>query len=163
MDDRSLAAVLAVRGVPSRLSSATLHYSDKDHIADLRGSVTAEQPTGVLHADQARIYLSQAEADKPSQLDHMVATGHVVLAQAGRRGTGEKLVYTAADGRYLLTGSPGQQPRLVDSQRGTTTGAALIFKGADDSVEVSSNAEDAAGKGAPAAHTRTVTDTHTPR
>ena len=148
--------------VPARLSSVTLHYSDTDHLADLRGLVTAEQPTGVLHADQAQVYLSQAGADKPAQLDHMVATGHVVLTQPGRRGTGEKLVYTASDSRYVLTGVPAQPPRLVDAQKGTTTGAALIFKGADDSVEVSSNGSDAPRQGSSTVHTRTVTDTHTP-
>ena len=153
---------------PTRLSSVTLHYSDKDHVADLRGLVTAEQPTGVLRADQAQVYLSQADANKPSQLDRMVATGHVVLVQPGRRGTGEKLVYTASDSRYVLTGAPGQQPRLVDAQRGTTTGTALIFKASDDSVEVSSNmvsgnVQDASQKGASMVHTRTVTDTRTPR
>jgi lipopolysaccharide export system protein LptA len=163
---------------PVRMTSATLHYADQDRRADLRGSVTAEQPSGTVHADQVQIYLTPAGPSTtapnttgpnptgPSttgQLDHMVATGHVVITQPGRRGTGDKLVYTAADGRYVLTGSPGQPPRIVDAQKGTTTGAALLFKTADDSVEVSSHVDSGPGSAAPDPHARTVTDTHTPK
>ncbi len=148
---------------PARLSSVTLHYADKEHRADLRGLVTAEQPSGVLHADQAQIYLTPAGPNKAAQLDRIVASNHVVITQPGRRGTGDKLVYSAADGRYMLTGSPGDPPRIVDAEKGTTTGAALLFKTADDSVEVSSGGG-ALPVGAPAGATaRTVTDTHAPR
>jgi lipopolysaccharide export system protein LptA len=146
---------------PTRLACDSLHYSDEDHRADLRGSVTAEQPSGVLHADLAQVYLTPGAPGKPSQLDHMVATGHAVITQPGRRGTGERLVYTAADARYVLTGTPAQPPRIVDADKGTTTGAALLFKGADDSVEVS-NHVDASPEGA-GARVRTVTDTHAPK
>jgi lipopolysaccharide export system protein LptA len=169
---------------PTRLTSATLHYAGNDHRADFRGSVTAEQPTGTVRADEVDVYLTSggpATAGAPanatgglakaagapakaSQLDHLVAIGHVLILQPGRRGTGERLVYTAADGRYVLTGGPGQPPRIVDSQKGTTTGVALIFKSADDSVEVSNHLD--SGSAAPHAgsdpQARTVTDTHTP-
>jgi lipopolysaccharide export system protein LptA len=159
--------------VPVRLTSATLHYADQDHRVDLRGSVTAEQPTGTVHADQAQIYLTPpgpnttgpntTAANTPGQLDHMVATGHVIITQPGRRGTGDKLVYTAADGRYVLTGTPSQPPRIADAQKGTTTGAALLFKTADDSVEVSSHVDPVPGSAAVDMHAHTVTDTHTPK
>ncbi len=149
-------------GEATHLSSETLHYADKQHRCDLRGTVTAEQPAGTVHADLAQIYLTPSGPDKPSQLDRMIATGHVVIVQPGRRGTGERLIYTAADGRYVLTGSPGQPPRIADAQKGTTTGAALIFRAADDSVEVSSRADAAPGNAA-GSNVRTITDTHTPK
>jgi lipopolysaccharide export system protein LptA len=69
-------------------------------------------------------------------VDHLVASGSVVLEQPGRRGTGEKLVYTASDGVFVLTGSKAIPPKVVDATQGTTTGAALRFKTGDDSVEV---------------------------
>ncbi len=152
----SAAQAASRSGGPSRLASATLHYSDKDRRADLHGAVVAEQPTGVVHADEAQVFLTPNIPGKPSGVDHMVATGNVVITQPGRRGTGARLVYTAADGRYVLTGSSQQPPRVTDAEKGTTTGAALIFKGADDSVEV-------AGQGSPGMTTRTVTDTHSPK
>ena len=58
------------------------------------------------------------------------------MQQPGRTGTGAKLLYTASDERYQLTGTPSAPPRISDSVRGTVTGASLIFHGEDDSVEV---------------------------
>ena len=159
----------ALGGAPSRLTSETLHYSDKERRADLRGAVVAEQPNGTIHADQAVVYLTPNVPGKPSGVDHIVATHHVVITQPGRRGTGDKLVYTAADGRYVLTGSPGQLPRMSDTAKGTTTGAALIFRSPDDSVEVSNQADQGASSASSAGsapadrHPHTVTDTHSPR
>jgi lipopolysaccharide export system protein LptA len=73
----------------------------------------------------------------PGQLDHLIATGHVVFTQPGRKGTGEKLLYTADDGKYLLTGTEAARPLMWDRVNGTTTGEALIFNSQDDSVVVS--------------------------
>ncbi len=142
-----------------RVHSQTLVYSDKSRQGDFHGSVTAEQSDETIHADDALLFLkpappnpktTQVSSSPPanparnpstptqgSQLDHLVATGHVVITQPGRKGTGEKLVYTADDGHYLLTGTPTTPPQLWDRVRGTTTGAALLFNSQDDSVEVS--------------------------
>jgi lipopolysaccharide export system protein LptA len=60
-----------------------------------------------------------------------------VLTQPGRKGEGEKLVYTSQDGRYVLTGTAANPPHMYDATRGNTTGSALIFNDQDDSVEVS--------------------------
>jgi lipopolysaccharide export system protein LptA len=70
-------------------------------------------------------------------LDRIVATSHVVITQPGRRASGEKLIYTADDGKYILTGAPGNPPRITDQSKGTTTGVTLIFNSQDDSVVVS--------------------------
>jgi lipopolysaccharide export system protein LptA len=140
------------------IHSQTLLYSDADRRGDFHGLVTAEEPQGVIHADQAQVYLTPAskttkgqQASQQAQLDHILATGHVVLTQPGRKGIGEKLVYTADDGRYVLTGSPGNPPRMEDVAKGTTTGSALIFNSQDDSVVVSGG------------QARAVTETRTPR
>jgi lipopolysaccharide export system protein LptA len=132
------------RGVV-RVHSQTLVYSDADRRGDFRGSDTAEDPNGVIHADQAQVYLTPAQKPPPAsasqpaqtQLDRIVATGHVVITQPGRRASGEKLIYTADDGKYILTGAPGNPPRIADQSKGTTTGATLIFNSQDDSVVVS--------------------------
>lgn len=123
-----------------RVHSQTLFYSDADRRADFAGEVTAQDPNGIIHSDQAQVYLtpaSKAVGAEQTQLDSIVATGHVVLTQPGRRGLGEKLVYTADDGRYVLTGTPGRSPRIEDAVKGTTTGSTLIFNSQDDSVVVS--------------------------
>ncbi len=143
-----------------RVHSQTLIYSDKTRQGDFRGTVTAEQGDQIVHADDALLFLKPAPpSNKPgqgtsaqtqtppattpaaskqnSQLDHMIASGHVVFTQPGRKGDGEKLVYTADDGRYIMTGTESAPPRMWDRAHGTTTGAALIFNTQDDSVEVS--------------------------
>ncbi len=66
----------------------------------------------------------------------ILATGGVHLQQPGRTAIGERLLYTAADDRYLLTGTPAVPPRVDDSQHGNVTGASLIFHAGSDSVEV---------------------------
>jgi lipopolysaccharide export system protein LptA len=126
-----------------RVHSRTFFYSDPERRGDFRGDVVAQNASGVIHADQAQVYLapaakpsSQAEA-RQSQLDRIIATGHVLLTGPGRRGTGEKLVYTTANGNYVLTGSVGNPPRVEDAAKGTTTGSTLIFNSQDDSVVVS--------------------------
>jgi lipopolysaccharide export system protein LptA len=128
-----------------RVRSRTLFYSDADRRGDFRGDVTAQDPEGVIHASEAQIYLTPvAKAGKPAtkappanQLQRIVATGHIVITQPGRKGVGERLVYTADDGRYVLTGAPGHPPYLEDAAKGRTTGTTLIFNSQDDSVEVS--------------------------
>lgn len=140
----------------THMTSETLFYSDTTRTGDFHGNVVAQQPNGTVHSDDAQIFLTEAPQGQPSQLDHMVATGHVVLTQPGRRGNGERLVYTAADGNYVLTGTAAEAPRASDTQKGATTGAALLFRSGDNSVQVLSN--DAEGNSR-----RTVTDTRTPK
>jgi lipopolysaccharide export system protein LptA len=133
-----------------RVKSNTLLYSDKERRGDFKGDVVAIAPDGTIRSDQAQFFLhpaAQPKAQNPSasasqpgassQIDRIIAEGNVVLTQPGRKGEGEKLVYTSADGRYVLTGSPGNPPKIADAMRGTTTGAALLFNDQDDSVEVS--------------------------
>lgn len=142
-----------------RVHSQTLVYSDKTRQGDFRGTVTAEQGDQIVHADDALLFLKPAPAgSKPgqtaaaqapsvptatpaskqnSQLDHMIASGHVVFTQTGRKGDGEKLVYTADNGTYIMTGTEDAPPHMWDRVHGTTTGTALIFNTQDDSVEVS--------------------------
>ena len=141
---------------PARITSDTLFYSDTTRTGDFHGMVTAQQPNGTVHSDDAQVFLTEAGPGEASKLDRMVARGHVQLLQPGRRGTGEQLVYTAGDGNYLLTGTVGEPPRASDAQKGATTGAALLFRNGDNSVEVLNN--DAAGLSR-----RTVTDTRTPK
>lgn len=142
-----------------RVHSQTLVYSDKTRQGDFRGSVIAEQADQAIRADDAVLFLKPAppsakSAQNPSrteetapaapapskqtsQLDHMIATGHVVFTQPGRKGSGEKLLYTADDGQYVMTGTDAALPQIQDRVHGTTTGAALIFNSQDDRIEVS--------------------------
>lgn len=125
------------------IASRNVNYSDQTRLAHFEGEMTATHGDEAIHADDAVVTLkpggkaAEQEGKANSGIEKMVATGHVVITQPGRRGEGAKLVYTADDGKYVLTGTPEAPPRLVDRVHGTTTGTALIFNSQNDSVEVS--------------------------
>jgi len=59
----------------------------------------------------------------------------VVMTEPGRNGRGDKLVYTAADQKAVLTGA---NARLEDSEQGTTTGQELTYFVGGERVRVAS-------------------------
>ena len=71
------------------------------------------------------------------QVDRLIAEDHVQITQGERSGSGTKLVYTADDGHFVLTGTAAAPPRITDPQHGTVSGSSLIFNDRDDSVVVS--------------------------
>ena len=68
-----------------------------------------------------------------TKLDRIVAQGKVVVTQPSRRATGDQLIYTAADEKFVLTGGP---PSIFDAERGKITGVSLTLFRRDDRVLV---------------------------
>ena len=68
-----------------------------------------------------------------NEVERLRADGNVVLNQPGRRGTGDKLSYTGADGKAVLE---GKAARVEDDEKGITMGAQLTFYSRDDKVFV---------------------------
>jgi len=153
-----------------KVVSSSFAYSGGERKASFNGDVTASSQSGLLRANSLDVYLTpqasgtSAKADRantpapplsvglvgPSgQVDRIIATGRVSLRQGDRKATGEKLVYTTADGKFVLTGSSAFPPRVTDPAHGSVTGASLIFNNRDDSVIVSRG------------QSATVTDTRT--
>jgi lipopolysaccharide export system protein LptA len=134
-------AVIRVRG-------GDLWYSDAAHKAIIRGgvlgAVTAETAEATTVSQNVELDLAAAAPHRAGQteVERMVATGHVVVSSQGRRGTGEQLVYADANGNYVLTGTAAAPPQLTDPQRGTVTGRALIFHSRDDSVSIEGGPEE---------------------
>jgi lipopolysaccharide export system protein LptA len=67
----------------------------------------------------------------------MIAEGGVVIQQTNRKAEGQKLVYTAADDKFVLTGGP---PCIFDAEQGKITGVSLTFFRRDDRVLVEGEA-----------------------
>jgi lipopolysaccharide export system protein LptA len=135
---QSAPSVLRVRG-------GDLKYSDMNRkalmLGGLLGSVVAETGTASSTSSEVEVVLLPAghhasQDSSQAQIDHMTARGRVLLSSAGRRGSGEQLVYTAATGEYVLTGTATELPRMTDPARGVVTGEALIFRSRDDSISV---------------------------
>jgi len=71
-----------------------------------------------------------------AKLDRIVATKNEVITEPTRRAVGEKLVYTAADDKFVLSGGT---PSIFDAERGKITGVSLTFFRHDDRVLVEGN------------------------
>jgi hypothetical protein len=69
------------------------------------------------------------------QISRVVGTGGVIVEQAGRRATAVRGEYTAAEGKFVMSGG---NPTLYDGASGTTTGRQLTFFLADDTIIVDS-------------------------
>jgi lipopolysaccharide export system protein LptA len=80
---------------------------------------------------------SGSGAQGPSQLQQIVAEGNVVITEPTRKATGQKLVYTSAEEKFVLTGGP---PVITDAEHGRITGQSLTFYGKDDRVVVEGSA-----------------------
>jgi lipopolysaccharide export system protein LptA len=127
---------------PVVVTAARLVYNDFNRRARYTGGVLARGDAMTMTSASADVILMPAKnrsahsAASPSQLDRIIALSNVVVQQQDRRATGEKLVYTAADETFVMTGGP---PLLADSQHGTIRGDSLTFHSRDDKVLVESN------------------------
>jgi lipopolysaccharide export system protein LptA len=125
---------------PIHITSARLNYADAERRIFLDGGVTAKEADATMTGQQMTVFLrprSQSQAATglvtPGQVDRIIAEHSVVLTQPTRRATGDRLVYTSADDRFVLTGGP---PSIFDAERGKTTGDSLTFFRRDDRVLV---------------------------
>ena len=143
-----------------RVDANTFEYSAAERKGTFAGDVVAQQSSGRLRADRALLFMSdEKQAAGPGggipnprgSLERMVAEGNVHVDQEARKGAGEKLLYTAADGKFVLSGRTGAPAQMTDSVHGAVSGASLIFTNRGDSVEVDGGT------------TRAVTDTQVPK
>lgn len=148
----------------TRVLSQRLLYSDAERKASFDNHVEVISSTGQVFADHADVFLTPA-AHSPargvatsgekeqktssrrnnvpqSAVERIVATGNVVVVQPGRRGTGSRLVYTASDGHFVLTGDSSSPPRVEDAAQGSVTGRVLTFVSDTQAIIVSGTAND---------------------
>ena len=134
----------STRTSPIAITATRLSYADAERNIHYEGGVTAKSSDFTASAKTADAYLvprSQASTNQslagPGQLDRMVAQGNVVIQQPNRRAEGEKLVYTATEDKFVLTGGP---PSIFDAEHGKITGVSLTFFRRDDRVLVEGEA-----------------------
>jgi lipopolysaccharide export system protein LptA len=137
------------KSAPVEATADHLHYEDPQRKANFEGSVVLRSADSTLRATRATVLLRPqsivAKSDKaatsgaPSQVQSIEATGNIQLQQPGRRATGTRLVYTADDEKFVLTGSPGSPPSIFDAEHGQVTGVSLTFFNRDDRVLVDSS------------------------
>lgn len=134
---------------PVNVTGRRLTYSDAERKARFEGGVVLQGADLTVTAVRVEVFLKAragvaggSPPAKPvseaSQLERAVAEGDIVIQEQERRATGDRLVYTAADGKFVLTGVEGRSPSIFDAERGTITGDSLTFYSRDDRVVVGS-------------------------
>ena len=129
---------------PITITGLKLTYMDSERKIHYQGGVVAKAAEFTASADTLDAVLlprSQTTSNQsvaaPGQLDRIVAQGSVVIQQPNRRAEGQKLVYTVAENKFVLSGGP---PSIFDAEQGKITGVSLTFFRRDDRVLVEGEA-----------------------
>ena len=143
-----------------RVESDRLHYSDPERRAEFVGAVLLRSADGVLQAQRAVATMNGAGLEGKDSagkrlrgmdvarngtvlggaLERVVADGGVRVEQPGRVATGQQVMYTVADGLFVLTGTAAVPPVVADQATGSVTGAVLRFHTGDNRVAVEGSA-----------------------
>jgi len=116
-------------------TSKEFKYEDGLRLATYTGDVHLNGPQGDVNAAKLELYL------KPSGSELERAEGHdpanaLALREQGRKTTGSRLTYTAADEIYVVTGLP---VTIVDQCGRETSGRTLTFHKATDTIQIDGN------------------------
>ena len=125
---------------PVRVTSSRLTYSDEQRTAHFDGGVVAKAVDFTVTASQMDVFLQARGQPADGQavgnaarLDRLVAQGQVVVTQPTRRATGDQLVYTASEDKFVMSGG---SPSIFDAEHGKITGVSLTLFRGDDRVLV---------------------------
>jgi len=127
---------------PVNVTSDRLSYVDAERRAVFSGNVVVRAQDATITSATVQVILlpnkSQAQNQTASQLDRIEAQGDIKIEQGGRKAAGNKLVYTAAEEKMVLTGTPEKLPSIFDAERGQISGDSLTFFTHDGRVLVGS-------------------------
>ncbi|HEX5708052.1 MAG TPA: LPS export ABC transporter periplasmic protein LptC [Pyrinomonadaceae bacterium] len=99
--------------VPVFATSERMFFADSERLLHYEGNVDIKQGTERITSGVADVYL----LPETYEAERTIAQRNVVVTQPGRRGTGDRAEYTAADEVVVLTGSPA---RVEDAEKGTS-------------------------------------------
>ena len=149
VDTRPAASSTALPSTPKKAqlwhtSADTLTYHDAENRAHLERNVIVQSAEQKIKADSLDLYFvrggvapgSASNANSGTrQINRAVGSGGVIVEQGLRRATADHGEYTAAEGKFVMSGG---NPTLFDGSAGTTTGRQLTFFLADDTIIVDS-------------------------
>lgn len=133
-DERAVGAGSGGQRVLWRARASALIYRGAERTAHLRESASVQSTIGRISAPEMDLFF-EATPGESQKLARALATGGVTVRQGERRGTAERAEYSAAEGKFVLSGG---NPTLFDAARGTTTGRQLTFFLADDKILIDS-------------------------
>ena len=113
---------------PVNVTGMQLHYTDTLRKARFEGGVLMKGADLAVQADHADVFLlprnQKAGAGSASQVERIVAQGHVEVSQPERTAHGDTLTYLPEEGKFVLTGGP---PSIFDAEHGSISGDSLTF------------------------------------
>jgi LPS export ABC transporter protein LptC len=126
-----------------KITAPALIYWNDQGRAHLEGGVVAKSDQGSLESRTLDAFLGESQPSAAPnialsgsrQLTRVLAQGNVVVRESDRRGTAEQAEYTAADGKFVLSGG---EPALINGASDTTRGRSLTFFVANDTILVDS-------------------------
>lgn len=114
-------------GPPTVVTSDRLEVDYAKNIAVFSGNVCIKDKSGDMWADEMTVTFSQ----KSREVNEIVATGKKVVIDAhGRKSISRRAVYTARDGRILLTGDP----QILHGPNAYAAERITIFKDQDRTI-----------------------------
>jgi lipopolysaccharide export system protein LptA len=99
--------------VPVFATSRSMTYSDAERLLHYAGEVDIRQGNDRITSEVSDVYLQK----ETYEVERTVSQRSVVVTQPGRRGTGDRGEYTAADEVVVLTGNPA---RVEDAEKGSS-------------------------------------------
>ena len=118
----------------------SLTYWDKESRAHLEKDVTVQSTDQKIRSAAMEIYFTRGNSAPAGtlgaqQISRAFGTGGVTVEQGKRKATADRGEYTAADGKFVMTGGT---PTIYDASEGTTIGRQLTFYLADATIIVDS-------------------------
>ncbi|HEX8561319.1 MAG TPA: LPS export ABC transporter periplasmic protein LptC [Pyrinomonadaceae bacterium] len=105
--------------VPVFATSRSMTYSDAERLLHYAGDVDIRQGTERMTSEVSDVYLQK----DGYEVERTVSQRSVVVTQPGRKGTGDRGEYTAADEVVVLTGNPA---RVEDAEKGTSESRRMV-------------------------------------
>jgi lipopolysaccharide export system protein LptA len=132
---------------PVKITSDRLTYTDSVRKAHFEEAVQAKGAEMTITSKLMDVFLQPRDQAASNQsitgsgagtgkIDHIIAREQVVIVEPGRRATGDQLVYTTSDDKFVLTGGP---PSIFDAEQGKITGVSLTLFRHDGRVLVEGN------------------------
>jgi lipopolysaccharide export system protein LptA len=126
---------------PMVVTSDRFQVDYAKNIGVFEGNVLAVDPRITVRADKMTVTFGQAPAtgvgtNTVQSLQQIVAEGGVVISAGERKSDSDHAVYTAADGKVVLTGNP-----KVTTPDGTVSGKKITFWRTEEKMDVESGTQ----------------------
>jgi lipopolysaccharide transport protein LptA len=132
--DKSSTQPVATASEPTVVTSERLQIDYMHNMGTFTGNVLAVDPRITVRADQMIVVFGVDPATTNRTLQKVIADGGVIINQDNKKSKSEHAVYTAADGKVVLTGKP-----VVESPDGTITGKTITFWRGEQKMDVESD------------------------